>query len=266
LHEILLLLKSECSEEINSNGSHIIKYTFKDLESIYAFTEEHYKDLIPAGAGVTERMDTLEKYGNIVLSRRQVFNKTTMAVKFVKDDDDIESSHIPWHLFPLLQRPNEHHTMEDVVVMACTDEMLQACASEEAQSTNYFASERLWVYCEDENDETSFSLNIQLIETPNGSEYKEPFFVLLDSFLIALYSLRLTEKLLQPWDLEKRFCRNTKYEQVQLHIDENASKSCLPVSSVITLLLQLLSSTLDDDSSVSQRTWNCIKCIIVHCK
>jgi hypothetical protein len=83
--------------------------------------------------------------------------------------------------------------LEDAVVMAPTDELFQVPASEEAQSTNYFASERLWVYCEDENDETSFSLNIQLIETPNGSEYKEPFFVLLDSFLIALDSLRLTE-------------------------------------------------------------------------
>ena len=102
LHEILLHIKSECSEEIDSSGSHIIKYTLKDLESIYAFTKEHYKDLIPAGDGVTEGMDKLERYGNIVISRRQGFNNRTMAVKFVKDDDDIESSHIPWHLFPLL--------------------------------------------------------------------------------------------------------------------------------------------------------------------
>ena len=64
LHEILLLLKSECSEEINSNGSHIIKYTFKDLESIYAFTKEHYNDWIPAGAGVSERKDKLESDEN----------------------------------------------------------------------------------------------------------------------------------------------------------------------------------------------------------
>jgi len=80
--------------------------------------------------------------------------------------------------------------MEDVAVMAPNDEVLQALASEEAP----FASERLWVYCEDENDETSFSLNIQLIETPNGREYKEPFFVFLDSFLINLLLLMLKRK------------------------------------------------------------------------
>ena len=256
LHDLLLHLKSECSEEINSNGSHFMRLYINSLDYNYGFTQQHYNDVVPSGARMSIRLDELETHGNIVISRNKGYNQRTMAVTFIKDDSDIKSSHIPWDLFPSLERPNEHHTMEDAVVMACTDEMLQAPASEEAQSTNYFPSERLWGYCEDENDENSFSLNIQLIEIPIGSDYKEPFFVILDSFLIALDSLRLTERLLQPWEFREKFCRNTKYEQVVLHIDEITSRSSLSVSSVITLLLQLLSSTSDVDSSVNQRTWN----------
>ena len=82
LHEILLHLKSEFHQEINSNGRHLITIQFHYLESTYGFTQEHYNDVIPPGAGLTTRIDNLHTHGNIVISRKKVYNQRTIAVEF----------------------------------------------------------------------------------------------------------------------------------------------------------------------------------------